>query len=411
MTLPPATGFWALAVGLAALVAVLLLGALMRRRGAVAAASDLAVYRDQLREVERDLERGVIAPEEAGRLRTEVQRRLLEADRSLHSGPTAQSAPRGISLVAAALVGVMLAGALWTYGQIGAPGYPDLPLSRRIADADALRDSRPLQDIAEAEAGARPQPSTVDPAYLDLVDKLRAAVADRPDDLAGHVLLAQHEAALGQMVAAHRAQARVIALKGDAATAQDFATLADLLILSAGGYVSPEAEAALTQALQRDAANGTARYYSGLMFAQTGRPDLAFRIWRPLLEDSAPDAPWVPPLRAELGDVARQAGVKYTLPPETGLRGPDAAAVAAAGELSAAERDTMIRGMVAGLSDRLATSGGSAAEWAQLIAALGVLGDRDQAARIWTEAQSVFADAPADLDTVRQAATRAGLIP
>ena len=59
------------------------------------------------------------------------------------------------------------------------------------------------------------------------------------------------------------AQRTVIALKGEAATGEDHAALAEVMILAAGGYVSPEAEAELTAALQRDPLNGTATYYAG----------------------------------------------------------------------------------------------------------------------------------------------------
>ena len=81
----------------------------------------------------------------------------------------------------------------------------------------------------------------------------------------------------------------------------------------------------------------------------------------------------------------------------------------AAADMTAEERQDMIRGMVARLSDRLATEGGPPEEWARLIGALAVLGDRPQAQAIWQNAQEVFADAPAALDTVRAAAEQAGV--
>jgi cytochrome c-type biogenesis protein CcmH len=56
-------------------------------------AQDLVIYRDQLTEVDRDLARGVIPADEAGRLRIEVQRRMLDADRAAAAVP---SAPRAI---------------------------------------------------------------------------------------------------------------------------------------------------------------------------------------------------------------------------------------------------------------------------------------------------------------------------
>ncbi len=76
------------------------------------------------------------------------------------------------------------------------------------------------------------------------------------------------------------------------------------------------------------------------------------------------------------------------------------------------DRMDMIRSMVDGLSDRLATDGGPPEDWARLINALGVLGDTEQAAAIWTEAQSVFADTPdgAGDDPRRGGARRGGRV-
>ena len=73
------------------------------------------------------------------------------------------------------------------------------------------------------------------------------------------------------------------------------------------------------------------------------------------------------------------------------------------------ERTEMIRGMVDGLSDRLATEGGPASDWARLIGALGVLGETERAAAIWNEARDVFAANPGDLALLAQAASQAGL--
>ena len=75
------------------------------------------------------------------------------------------------------------------------------------------------------------------------------------------------------------------------------------------------------------------------------------------------------------------------------------------------DRQEMIRGMVARLSDRLATEGGSAAEWAQLIGALGVLGQQDRAKAIYDEAKTRFAADAEALARLESAASMAGLKP
>lgn len=408
------TVFWIATAGLALVVSALLVLALLRgqRETGPAEAYDLKVYRDQLTEIYRDVTRGTLSADEAERMKTEVSRRILAADAKAQGGAAAGGQPRVLGQVmAGVMVLAVLGGSYGLYTRIGAPGYPDLPRAARIAAAeDALR-ARPSQQEAEAQVPPAPEPeATAD--YLDLVEKLRGAVAERPGDLQGMQLLARSEAALGNYTAAWQAQDRIVALKGEAATGKDFADLADMMILAAGGYVSPEAQQALEQALSRDPENGVARYYGGLMMAQTGRPDTAFRMWDQLLRQGPADAAWIPPIREQIEEMAYRAGVaNYELPepPAASLPGPTREDVEAAQDMTPQERMEMIRGMVGRLSDRLATEGGPPEDWARLIGALVVLDDPDQARAIWAEAQQVFADVPQALETVRGAAERAGI--
>ena len=82
-----------LAVALMTLAAIgLLAWPILRRRAAPPAreAYDLAVYRDQLAEVERDLARGVIGAAEAEGARLEIQRRMLKlAPKEAQAAPSA----------------------------------------------------------------------------------------------------------------------------------------------------------------------------------------------------------------------------------------------------------------------------------------------------------------------------------
>ncbi len=315
----------------------------------------------------------------------------------------------GPVILPAILILAMLGGAFWLYQRIGAPGYPDLPMSERLARAEAFRVDRPSQAEAEAKAVLPPAPEP-EAHYAELLDRLRKAVAANPGDLTGERLLARNEAAVGNYGAAAKAQAKVIALTGAAATADDYATLADLYVLATGGYVSPEAEKAAGEALKRDPKNGTARFYVGLMWAQTGRPDLAFGFWRALLEEGPEDAPWIAPIRDQIGMLAAAAGVTYTPPAPSGtLKGPGAGDVAAAADMTDEDRAGMIRGMVAQLSERLLSEGGSVEEWSRLISSLGVLGEKDRAREAWDKAQAAFAGQEAALEALRQAAETAGV--
>ncbi|MFC3166858.1 MULTISPECIES: c-type cytochrome biogenesis protein CcmI [Paracoccus] len=400
--------FWIICAATTLIVGLAIMAPLLRARGSAAepaAAFDLRVYRDQLREVERDLERGVIAPEDAERLRTEIGRKVLDADRRLSQATAGGAGGRG--LLALAVLAVLFAGAAALYLREGQPGRDDLPIARRIADAQQAYDSRPGQAEAEARA-PRPQVPPVPEDFEVLIDQLREAVEKNPDDPQGLALLATNEMRVGNLAAARAAQQRLVDLRGEDVSPDELVRLSALMVEAAGGVITPEAEAVLARALQADPAHPQARYLLGILQLQNDRPDRAFPIWRRLLEEGPDDAPWIAPIRAAITDLAWLAGHPDYVPPAP-LPGPDAEAMAAAEDMAPEERQQMIAGMVAQLEARLAQQGGTPEEWARLISSLVVIGDADHAREIWAEAQARFASQPEALETVRQAAAEAGL--
>ena len=420
--------FWIVASLLALLVTATLVLPLLRvPAGAASGEADpgtaTAIYRGQLAEIDRDLAAGTLDPDEAEAARLEVSRRLLDADR--RGAPASGAAPRRASVLAGLAAALVLtAGALGLYQWLGAPGYPDVPRERRIAASEAARVARISQ--AEAEERAAPFLSPVAEADLPeetrtLIAQLREIVPTRPDDLEGWELLSRHEAALGNFGAAARAQERVIAIKGDGAAPSDVAALADRLVSAAAGFVSPEVETMLRGILEEDEGNAAARYYLGLLYFQTDRPDVAFRFWRDLAEQGSLEDPHVQLARAGVEDAAFRAGLTYSLPAgpsgpspnveDAGVDGPSAEDVAAMAALSPEDRAARIEGMVAGLAAELAQVGGTAEKWAQLVTALGVLDRREEAEAIWRESLTVFADDPAALALLAEAAAGAGLVP
>ncbi|MEQ9694110.1 c-type cytochrome biogenesis protein CcmI [Shimia sp. SDUM112013] len=409
--------FWIVVITAALMISGLFAYALIKGRAGdePPAAYDLRVYQDQLKEVDKDLARGVINAEDAERIRTEISRRILAADAQLqHGGDTGGQPETAGKVVAVLIAAFLVGGAAALYAELGAPGYDDMPLQARIEAATEQHANRPSQAEFEANLPVRPL-NEPEGEYGELIGKLRQTVEDRPDDLQGHILLARNEANLGNIKNAYTAQDKVIQLKGEDAALADYLFLAELMIASAEGYVSPEAESALRSALQIDPSDQLARYYWGLMLIQNNRPDLAFRMWETLLQQSAPDAPWVAPIRSRIQDLAFLAGVDYQLPPLApamgdGLSGPTAEDMQAAQEMTPEEQQEMIQGMVDNLSDRLATEGGTPQEWARLIGALGVLGDLNQAQAIFLEAQTRFEGNAQALAIVRQGAQRAGIV-
>ncbi len=404
---------------IALLVAVVLVRAITRAgKGESADLRERAmrVYRDQLSEVDRDLARGTLQPVEADRLRLEIQRRILDLDRDTAGGSGMAPAPRSMQMVALGAVLVAILGSGAVYMGVGAVGYPDLPLVQRFADAAAVRANRPSQTELEARFKAAfpdPEPFEGREALEPMVAQLRDALARRPEDVVGYGLLAQNEARLGNFTAAIAAQVRVIDVKGAEATDEDMAFLLDLMVLATGGWVSPEAEAIVERTLRLDPSNKIALYYLGRMYDQTGRQDMTFRVWRRLHELSAGDDPWMDEVRAALPELAKLSGEpRYTLPPlpaPANARGPSAADIDAAQDMSSEDRAAMIESMVDGLLARLANDGGTAQDWAQLLRALSVLDRRDQAQAILQEARTVFASRADDLALINQMARDVGL--
>lgn len=363
----------------------------------------------QLAEIDADTERGLLSETEAAQARLDLSRRLIRAEQTVAGTKTFQPAAAMLALAIAILAG----SAFGLYAWLGSPMLADQPLAPRLQTLAEQRAQRPGQDQAEAAAAtAQPPQAPADPADLDLLARLQRALETRPDDLRGHELLAENLARTGQFAPARVAMQKVIDIKKDQASSADYSSLAEFMILAAGGYVSPQAEAAIAEALRRDPASPIARYYSGLALAQGGRPDLTYRLWMTLLQQGPPDAPWIAPIEARIGEVAAASGMPMPESP-TGpaLAGPDEAAIDDAAAMTPEQRQQMITGMVESLSARLDSQGGTPAEWSQLIGALVVLGQTERAATSYSSAKALFADDPAALAELAAAAAAAGIQP
>lgn len=334
----------------------------------------LAIYKDQLGEVERDFARGVIGAEEAGAARTEIARRAIRADAASPEVPAAVGTadqPRRVAAVVAVLAVPLFAVGL--YLLLGSPQLPDRPLAARL--------DGPL------EAADLPA----------LVARVETHLAASPNDGQGWALIAPVYLKTGRNDDAVRAYSNAIRLLGP--TAEREADLGDAIMRASQGMVTEDARLAFQKASELDPAAVKPRFFLAVGLTQQGARDQATAAWHALLQGAPDDAPWVP--------VARQALASLDQPTPPG---PSAAEVDAASKMTPEQRQAMISGMVDQLAARLQANPADADGWARLIQSYMVLGRKDDATAALARARTALAGQADRLAVVEAAARSAGLI-
>ena len=214
--------------------------------------SALAIYRDQLAEIERTRADGTVSEADAAAARIEVERRILSAANASDAAAPRDSATlhRFLPPALALLIPLL---ALGVYLNVGRPGLPAAPFATR----PALDHPNPNEPITAER----------------MLAEARARLAENPED------------------------------------PEALAELGEALVLEADGTVTPAAVEALTRSLALRPDNPRAAYYLGLHEAQSGDSKAAVARWQALEANSPPDAPWLPMLRAEIARVSRAAGM------------------------------------------------------------------------------------------------------
>jgi len=383
----------------------LLVAPLLRRHGPVAsrAEHDMEIYRDQLLELDRDVERGLIGPAEQVTARTEIERRMLDAAPA--DDPSAQAARPGgqgpiIAAFALTVLVPLAAGSI--YLGLGAPGVEDQPFAERPQEASAMADGEAM-DIEAMVAG------------------LAARLETEPDDLEGWLMLGRSYGALvryDQAVTAFEQAARLAPDDADIT-----AMLAEHRVFAADGVVTPVARREFVAALMRDPGQVAAQFYLALGQSQAGDYQSALDGWLGLAEVTPIDAPWLPALREQIQLAAQNLGVAVPefeaadgqLSPGPSAPGPTAEDIAAAQEMSSEDQAAMIESMVARLAARLEDEPDDLAGWRQLGRSYGVLGDAGAAREAFEHAAALAPENPDVLaeyaESIAQAAAPGAAVP
>ncbi len=387
--------FWIAAAALTLFAVLIAFRPLLARKGDLVseAEHDLQVYRDQLRELDDEVGRGVISSDDARQARTEISRRILAAsDRANASTEAgigrARMAPAGIAVFGLAFV---IGLTVIVYGGLGSPTMPAQPLAARL---EAQRE------LEQAQAAANTQMRT-------LIERAEAQLAANPEDGRGWDVLAPIYLRLGDTAKAVTAYESALRLLGP--SGPRYAGYGEALVATSNGAVSEPALAAFRSALDVDPKESRARFFVALADAQSGDLDDARNGWQALVADESAAAEW----RAVAGSSLEQLASVEAAASVGGSAGRppalDGETVAQTENMSEDERKAMISDMVAGLDERLRTSPDDIDGWKRLIRARVVLEDAQALRETLQRAHAAYEAQPERLAELKEFAAGFGV--
>jgi cytochrome c-type biogenesis protein CcmH len=339
-------------------------------------AFDAAVYRDQLAEIESDRARGLIGETEAEAARLEIARRLLAADDGKQAPHHNKSSfPAKAAIVAVAIM--LPVAALGLYLTYGSPRLPDQPLAAR------LQDPGNEQNLAA------------------LVARVEAHLREHPEEGEGWEVIAPVYMGWRRYGDAAQAYAQAIRLLGP--SAKRLSGQGQALVLKNDGVVTEEARRALEQALALDATLLEPRILLTIAKEQDGNITAAVEDWRALREKQDNEQ-WRGMVDQRIEEAeARLAGRPGVEP------GPSQSDIAAAENMSPADRQAMVERMVQGLATRLAQQGDDLPGWLRLVRAYTVLDRKEEAQAALARAKSQFSGNTQAIEQLDALAAELGL--
>ncbi len=364
--------FWIL-VALLTLLSLLSIGypLLLKKRSSVDGSSfDKSVYREQLVEIDQDVERGQIDAGEAVLARAEIARRLIALDQPANGNPAPvkSSTATMVTAICALVLVPVLAGA--TYMALGDPNRPDMPLQARMK--------------------ADPSKQSID----ELIARAEARVQNSPDDARGWLVLAPVYIRLGRPKDAVVAYQNIIRLVGSKPEYE--AALGEAITIAANGMITAEARKHFETAAKADPGDVKSEFFLAAALGQDGKHKESIAAWQVLLAKSPSDAPWVAPAQKEMQRMQKLAGISSM--PKSGDSQPGSPTkdqIAAVSDMSTRDRNAMVENMVSRLAEKLAQDPSNLKGWLRIIRSYAVLGRKDDATAAWAKAGKVFADDPA----------------
>lgn len=355
------------------------------------AAADLAVYRDQLRELDAERERGLVIESELESARAEVARRLLKRagdDKVVAPSRDDTTSHTRAQRTYLAVVALMPVVAIGLYLASGSPHLAGHPYAERQA----------------AEEGAS--------SVVALIAKVEERLREHPEDGRGWDVVAPIYLRLGRFADAAHAFAEANRLEGE--TVKRLLGFAEATLMAENGIVSEAVRRTALRILQLEPTRIEVGVWLALAKEQDGDLAAAAAGYRELLAKAPENAPWRSAVAERLDLVTKklngenpEAAPKPAAPEAAaGKGGPDAAARDAAPDVAAmspADREAFIQSMVERLAARLKDNGKDAEGWIRLARAYKVLGRDQDAAKALASARENLADDKAALDQIAKA--------
>ena len=280
------TLFWLTASALIAAVLALLLPPLLRRRSAAHAVSrkaiNVAVYRDQLRELEQDYAAGAVSREGYEEARREIERRLLEDVRDEDEDARSGASGRNAAVLVGAAVPVI------AFALYFAVGNFEVLLPGRAGGPEQAGHSISEEQIRE------------------LTGSLAARMEKEPDNVEGWVMLGRSYTMLGEFDNAARAYGNAVARsRPDAALLADYA---DALAMAQGRSLEGEPERLIHRALAIDPENVKALALAGTAAFERKEYAKATEYWERILKIAPEGSEFARSVRESIAEAQQLAG-------------------------------------------------------------------------------------------------------
>lgn len=222
--------------------------------------ANLAIFRDQLTELERERREGALADGDFEQARRELQRRLLEEVEPAADAPPpdAHAPSRKTAIAILVLLPIV---AVVAYGMLGKPQALD-----------------PRQTAAQPKM----TPEQIDAMVAKLAERMQA----NPDDLQGWLMLARSYKTLNRYEEAAAAYGKAEKVIND--DPELLASYAETIAMASGQGLTGKAAQLIERALKLDPQQPHALFLAGAAAMEAGDTEKAIAYWEALLPQVEP---------------------------------------------------------------------------------------------------------------------------